>query len=157
MEKRGPGGRPCRGSQGKRKVTEFNKPTAGGSERYTRKKNNNKGDDKSNNWKRPYWEFPLWCSRLRIWSYFWGSTGLIPSLVQWVKDPALLRLWCRSQLQLSFSPWHRNFPMPWAQLKKKRNKRAHIAKCCPEDWEVWPELQKREMMGGQKLSLSGRP
>ena len=26
--------------------------------------------------------------------------GSIPSLAQWVKDPALLWLWCKSQIQL---------------------------------------------------------
>ena len=36
-------------------------------------------------------EFPLWHSGLRIWHCLWGSTGLIPGLAQWVKDPALLQ------------------------------------------------------------------
>ena len=40
-----------------------------------------------------------------------GGAGLMPSQVQWVKDPALLRLWCRPQLWLGFSPWSRNFHM----------------------------------------------
>ena len=29
-----------------------------------------------------------------------------------LKDPALPRLWYRSQLWLRFSPWHGNFHMP---------------------------------------------
>ena len=37
----------------------------------------------------------------------------VPSLDQCsgLKDPALLQLWCRLQLQLGFSPWpgHKNF------------------------------------------------
>ena len=32
-----------------------------------------------------------------------GGTGLIPGRVQWVRDPALLQLWCRSQLWLRFN------------------------------------------------------
>ena len=38
-----------------------------------------------------------------------GSTGLIPSLAQWVKDLALQQLWRRLQLQLRFDPWPREF------------------------------------------------
>ena len=33
-----------------------------------------------------------------------GGTGSDPNPVQWIKDPVLLQLWCRSQLQLRFSP-----------------------------------------------------
>ena len=32
-----------------------------------------------------------------------GGSGLIPGRVQWVRDPALLQLWCRSQLWLRFN------------------------------------------------------
>ena len=28
--------------------------------------------------------------------------GLIPGLAQWVEDPALCELWCRSQMQLRY-------------------------------------------------------
>ena len=34
--------------------------------------------------------------------------SLIPGPVQWVKHPALLQLWRRSQLQLEFDPWSGN-------------------------------------------------
>ena len=44
---------------------------------------------------------------------------MIPSSVQGVKDPALPQLQCRWQLWLRFSPWPRNFHMPWENLKKK--------------------------------------
>ena len=37
----------------------------------------------------------------------------------WLKDPALLQLEHRSQLQLGFDPWPRNFLMPWAQQQNK--------------------------------------
>ena len=41
-------------------------------------------------------------------------------LVQWVKDPALLELWCRSQLQLRFDPWPK-FPYPVDAAEKTLN------------------------------------
>ena len=34
-----------------------------------------------------------------------GGTGSIPSLAQWVKDPARLQLWHRSKLWLRFVNW----------------------------------------------------
>ena len=48
----------------------------------------------------------------------------IPSLglVEWVKDPVLLQLWCSLQLKLGVDLWPRNFHMPWVRLKKKRKK-----------------------------------
>ena len=36
----------------------------------------------------------------------------VPTVVQWVKDPVLLRLWFRSNLWLRFDPWSRNFHVP---------------------------------------------
>ena len=42
-----------------------------------------------------------------------------PAVAQWLKDPALLQLWYRLQLQLGFSSWHRNLYMPWLQQKNK--------------------------------------
>ena len=44
--------------------------------------------------------------------------GLIPSQVQWAKDLAELELWHRPRMWLGFSPWPRNFHMPWVQPKK---------------------------------------
>ena len=35
------------------------------------------------------------------------------------KDPVLLQLWCRSQLQLRSDPWPRNSIMPWEFKKNK--------------------------------------
>ena len=54
---------------------------------------------------------------------------LIPSLAQWVmKDPALPQLQCRSQLQLTFSPWPGNLHVLWMQLflKKKLDKMVNF-------------------------------
>ena len=45
-----------------------------------------------------------------------GDTGSSLSLVQWVKDPAML------QLQPGFNPWPGNFHMLWGWLKKKKKK-----------------------------------
>ena len=45
-------------------------------------------------------------------------------MVQWVKDPMLLKVWCRSQLQLRFDPWPWNLHMaqvePTGEKKKKK-------------------------------------
>ena len=52
----------------------------------------------------------------------WGSSGSIPSLVQWVKDPALLQLWRGSQLPPGFNSWPRNFHTlgAWPLNKEKK-------------------------------------
>ena len=53
-------------------------------------------------------EFLMWCNGLRIQcclcnrSGHSSGVGLIPCLVQYIKDPALPQLWCRSELQLRF-------------------------------------------------------
>ena len=52
-----------------------------------------------------------------------GGTGMMPSLVQWVKNPMLLQLWHRSQLWLGFDPWPGNFHMLWLSLKKEKKKK----------------------------------
>ena len=44
-------------------------------------------------------------------------------MAQWVKDLALLQLWHKLQLWFRFSPWPRNFHMPWVQPLKKKKKR----------------------------------
>ena len=48
-------------------------------------------------------QFPAWCLGLR--------------------DPALLQLWHRSQLWLTFNAWPGNFHMPQAQAFKKERER----------------------------------
>jgi len=40
------------------------------------------------------------------------SMGTV-SAAAWVKDQALLQLWCRSQLWLGFDSWPRNLHTPW--------------------------------------------
>ena len=51
-----------------------------------------------------------------------GGASSNPSPVQCVKDPALLQLWCRSQLQLRFHPCPRNFHTLLVQPKRKKKK-----------------------------------
>ena len=43
----------------------------------------------------------------------------VPAVVQWVKDPVLLQLWCRSQLQFELDHLPRDFHMLQGQPKKK--------------------------------------
>ena len=45
----------------------------------------------------------------------------VPSLVQWVKDPALPQLWRRSQLRLRFCPSQGDYAMRVAQTNKQTN------------------------------------
>ena len=51
------------------------------------------------------------------------ATMGVPTVIQWVKDPALLQLWLR------FDPWPRNFHVPGVggvRLKNtKQNKQQH--------------------------------
>ena len=47
----------------------------------------------------------------------------VPAVVQLVKDPTLLQLWHRLQLQLGFNPWPRNFHMSRVQPKKEKRER----------------------------------
>ena len=62
-------------------------------------------------------EFLLWLSGLRILTAAaWVATeAWFQSLAQHsgLKDPALLQLWHRSQLQHGFNPWPRNLYMLW--------------------------------------------
>ena len=51
-----------------------------------------------------------------------GSKGSIPRPAQWVMDLALPQLWHKSQLQLRFDPWRRNFHMLWMQPNKQTKK-----------------------------------
>ena len=48
----------------------------------------------------------------------------VPAIVQWVKDPVLLQLWCRLQLRLKFNPWPGNFHIPRVRPKKRKKRFA---------------------------------
>ena len=48
---------------------------------------------------------------------------MIPGLVQWVKDLGDAAVGYRSQLQLGFNPWPRNFHWLKVQPKKKKKEK----------------------------------
>ena len=49
-------------------------------------------------------------------------------MLQQVKYPALLQLWCSSQLQLGFDPWPGNFRTLWVWLKRKEKRERRYRK-----------------------------
>ena len=81
--------------------------------------------------KIPFGEFPLWLRGLRTWHFLCEDVGLIPGLIQRVKDLVLqdraqIRCCCGYglgwQLQLWFDPWPGNFHMLHVRpLKKKKS------------------------------------
>ena len=76
--------------------------------------------------KRPKKKKESYCS-----SGHFGDTSLTSSLVQWVKDLALLQLWCR--LQLRFDLWRGNFHVPSVKKKKKKKKKEpNLCQTSPE-------------------------
>ena len=56
-------------------------------------------------------------------------------LAQWVENPLLSLLWHR------FNPWPRNFCMPWARPKKKRQLLGHeVQQMDRREWkQPWPK------------------
>ena len=56
------------------------------------------------------------------WLWLLLRCGFDPRLALWVKDVALLQLWCTSQLHLGFDPWPGNVHMLWVWPKNKTNK-----------------------------------
>ena len=45
-------------------------------------------------------------------------------MAQWVKDPMLPQLWCRSQLWLGISPWPGNAPYAMDVAEKRKTRRV---------------------------------
>ena len=60
--------------------------------------------------------FPLWC----LWSTE-HKFNPQPQIVGWLKDPALLQLWHRSQMRLRSDPWLGNSIHHKAAKKEKNN------------------------------------
>ena len=54
-------------------------------------------------------------------SWKFRGAGLIPSLAQWIKDPVLLQLQFRLQLQLGSDPWPGNSVCCRVTKKEKKN------------------------------------
>ena len=100
---------------------------------------------------KPPAEFPLCRSRLRIQHCLCSSAGSIPGLAPGIKDPELLQLWCRWQLQLRFNPWSRNSICHGCgqEKKEKRKNPAPLASpecpsmtgsgCCTRRSAAWPQ------------------
>ena len=67
------------------------------------------------------------------------------------------QLWHRLQLQLGFSPWPRNFNMPWVQPRKKKrvdNKTARRRSLVPEVRDS--DLFVKVVTGRTKLTAMAR-
>ena len=75
-------------------------------------------------------EFLFWCNGLRIQCCLYSGISSVFSLSWWVKDPTLLQLWHRSQLQLRFNPCPRNFDMlrVWPEKERKKKGRNKMTK-----------------------------
>ena len=81
------------------------------------------------------------------------GVGLIPSPAPWVKDLALLQLWCSSWLWLGFSPWPWNFHVPGVKVARKWPIRG-----CDFEWPLvlkdWAIPQPKS---GMMTSWGGNP
>ena len=73
-------------------------------------------------------------------------TGSTPSLAQWVKDPALLWLWCRPAAVAPIKPlaWEPPYAMDAAlkckKKKKKKERKKEKAKQ-NKNWDTKPEAK----------------
>ena len=68
-------------------------------------------------------EFPLWLSRLRTGHSICEDGDSVPGLAQWVKDRALLWLWCRLAATAPIGPlaWEFPYAVVWPKKEKKKN------------------------------------
>ena len=70
-------------------------------------------------------EFPLWHKGINSVSAVAGTWLQSPALPSRLKDPALLQLWHRSQLQLGFHLWLGRSMCHGAAKKKKKKAKYH--------------------------------
>ena len=63
---------------------------------------------------------PVMAQRVETQHFLCEDMGLIPGLTQWIKDRLLPWWWRRSQLQLHFTSWPRNFICCRYGHKKKK-------------------------------------
>ena len=101
----------------------------------------------------------IWLGRLSSFSHQKPSTfttgsvtswerwdaGLIPGLAQWIKDPELLPLRSRSQLQLGSNPWPGELHMPWSGQKRKKEK--------TECFHLWRKVWLWDCLGCKAFAL----
>ena len=66
---------------------------------------------------------------VNVLAFLCGIGGSIPSLSWWVKDLALMQLWCELQLWVRSDPWPENSICHRAAKKRKGGRKEEITLC----------------------------
>ena len=93
------------------------------------------------------WGVPAMSQCVNDLAYHCGGNDLIPGLAQWIKDPLLLQLWYRSQLQLRLDPWPRNFHVPWGGKKQTNKTKTMGCSKSSSKWEVYSNTSLSQETG----------